>query len=198
MKVRGFTLVEMIVTVGIFSLLLIALFDAIATFYRVNAYTLAQAYEVNSARRGLDLIMRDMREMTFSDSGTYPLAVMATNSIGFYSDVDRNQSVEYVNYVLSGTTLYKYIYHATGSPPVYSTTTPDETDIVSEYVRNNTQATSTFQYYVDGGTLASATDTVTDVRYIQTTMVINVDPGRTPGEFTLRSSTAPRNLKVNF
>jgi len=197
MKLRGFTFVEMIVTLSIFSLLIVVLFDVIATFYRVNAYTLAQAYEVNSARRGLDLIMRDMREMTYSDTGTYPLATMGTSSIGFYSDVDRNQSVEYVNYVLSGTTLYKYVYHATGSPPVYATTSPD-TYIVSEYVRNNTQATSTFQYYVDGGTLASATDTVTDVRYIKTTMIINVDPARTPGEFTLRSSTAPRNLKINF
>ncbi len=197
MKLRGFTLVEMIVTVGIFSVLLIALFDAISTFYRINAYTLAQAYEVNSARRGLELIVRDMREMTYSDTGTYPLATMGTSSIGFYSNIDSDKSIEYVNYVLSGTTLYKYIYNATGSPPVYSTT-PNETYVVSEYVRNNTQATSTFRYYTDNGLPASATSTVTDVRYIQTTMIINVDPGRTPGEFTLRSSTAPRNLKVNF
>jgi len=198
MKQRGFTLVEMLVTLGIFSLLLIALFDAISTFYRVNAYTLAQAYEVNSARRGLDIIMRDMREMTYSDDGTYPLATMSTSSIGFYSDIDRDNSVEYVKYVLSGTTLYKYVYNATGSPPVYGTTTPNETYVVSEYVRNNTQATSTFQYYIDGGLPATGTSTVTDVRYIQTTLIINVDPGRTPGEFTLRSSTAPRNVKINF
>ena len=198
MKQRGFTLVEMIVTLGIFSLLMIALFDAIATFYRINAYTLAQAYEVNSARRGLELIVRDMREMSYSDDGTFPLASMGTSSIGFYSDIDRDKSVEYVNYVLSGTTLYKYVYNATGSPPVYGTTTPNETYVVSEYVRNNTQATSTFKYYMDGGLPAVSTSTVTDIRYIQTTMIINVDPGRTPGEFTLRSSTAPRNLKINF
>ncbi len=194
----GFTFVEMIVVLGMFSLLSLAIANTIATFYSVNAYTLEQAYEINSARRGLELLTRDLREMTFGDDGTFPLATMATNSIGFYSDIDRDNSVEYVRYVLSTTTLFKYVYNATGTPVVYGTTTPSETHVVSEYVRNNSQATSTFRYYIEGGSPATATSTVTDVRYIVSTLVINVDPNRSPGEFTLRASAAPRNLKTTF
>lgn len=195
---RGFTFVEMIVVLALFSVLSIAIANSIVTFYRANAYTLEQAYEINSARRALELMTRDAREMTFGDDGTYPLAVMGTNTIAFYSDIDRDNSVEYVRYVLSTTTLYKYIYNATGTPVVYGTTTPSETIVVSEYVRNNSQATSTFRYYIEGGSAATATSTVTDVRYILTTLIINVDPNRSPGEFTLRTTAAPRNLKVSF
>jgi hypothetical protein len=186
------------VVIALFALISFAITDAIAMFYRANAYTLEQAYEVNSARRALELLTRDLREMTFGDDGTFPLATMATHSIAFYSDIDRDNSVEYVRYALSGTTLYKYVYNATGTPVTYPTTTPSETYVISEYVRNSAQATSTFRYYIEGGSAATATSTVTDVRYIMTTLVINVDPNRSPGEFTLRSSAAPRNLKTTF
>ncbi|MFM2374451.1 MAG: hypothetical protein RLZZ234_446 [Candidatus Parcubacteria bacterium] len=195
---RGFTFVEMIVVLSLYTLLIVVVFDAIATFYKTNAYTLAQSYEINSARRGIELLTRDLREMTFSDDGTYPLVTMGTSTLSFYSDIDRDNSVEYVRYVLLDTTLYKYIYNATGSPVTYPTSTPSETHIVSEYVRNISQATSTFRYYIDGGSQATATATVTDVRYIIPTLIINVDPNRNPGEFTLRSSAAPRNLKIVF
>lgn len=195
---RGFTFIEMIVVTALFAVLSIALMNAIVMFYRTNAYTLEQAYEVNSARRALELLTRDLREMTFGDDGTFPLATMGTNTIAFYSDIDRDNSVEYVRYVLTGTTLYKYVYNATGTPIVYPTTTPSERHVVSEYVRNSTQATSTFRYYIEGGGVATATSTVTDVRYIFTTLIINVDPNRSPGEFTLRSTAAPRNLKTSF
>jgi prepilin-type N-terminal cleavage/methylation domain-containing protein len=196
--IKGFTFIEMIVVLALFAILSLAIADAILMFYRANAYTLEQAYEVNSARRGLELFTRDIREMTFGDDGTYPLATMGTNTIAFYSDIDRDSSVEYVRYTLSGTTLYKYIYNATGTPIVYATTTPSETHVVSEYVRNNTQATSTFRYYIEGGSIATATSTVTDVRYVLGTLIINVDPNRSPGEFSLRATAAPRNLKTSF
>ncbi len=198
MRQRGFTFVEMIVVVALFTVLSLALANTIVAFYKANAYTLEQSYEVNSARRALELLTRDLREMTFSDDGTFPLATMATNSIAFYSDIDRDNSVEYVRYALSSTTLYKYVYNATGTPITYPTTTPSETYVVSEYVRNASQATSTFRYYIEGGSAATATSTVTDVRYVLTTLIINVDPLRSPGEFTLRSTAAPRNLKTTF
>lgn len=195
---RGFTFIEMIVVLAMFSLLSIAIANAISMFYRANSYTLEQAYEINSARRALELLTRDLREMTFGDDGTFPLATMATNSIAFYSDIDRDNSVEYVRFALSGNTLYKYVYNATGTPVTYPTTTPSETYVVSEYVRNNAQATSTFRYYIEGGGAATATSTVTDVRYIFSTLIINVDPNKNPGEFTLRATAAPRNLKTTF
>lgn len=195
---KGFTLVESLVVVAIFTMLSLGLTGTIISLYQANAYTLEQAYEVNNARRGIERAVRDIREMTYGDNGTYPLVETGTTSIGFYSDIDRDQSVEFVRYVLIGTTLNKYVYNATGTPLTYSTTTPNETYTISQYVRNGVQATSTFRYYTEGGVQSTASTSVTDIRYIEMTTIVNVDPNRSPGEFTLRSSAAPRNLKTSF
>jgi prepilin-type N-terminal cleavage/methylation domain-containing protein len=195
---KGFTLIETFVVISIFTLLSLALTATITNLYKTNAYTLEQAYEVNHARRGIERAVRDIREMTYGDNGSYPLVEMGTSTIGFYSDIDRDYSVEFVRYRLVGTTLYKYVYNATGTPLTYGTTTPDETYTISLYVRNVSQATSTFRYYMEDGVLANASTTVTDIRYVEMAAIINIDPNRSPGEFTLRSSATPRNLKTSF
>jgi type II secretory pathway component PulJ len=193
----GFTLVETIVVIVIYTFVMFAIMQSIVVFYRYNAYSMAQSYQVNHARRGMDVLIRDIREMTYADDGTFPLAVMEDNRIGFYSDIDRDDSVEYVEYELASTTLEKRIYGATGNPPVYGTT-PEEMHILSEYVQNLNQSTSTFYYYDTNGNPATGTSTVTDIVYVAAQLIINIDPVRDPGEFMLKSSAALRNLKENL
>lgn len=194
---KAFTLVESVVTIAIYSILMFAIVESIATFYKFNAYSIAQSYQVNNARRGIQILVRDIREMTFADDGTFPLSIMEDNKIGFYSDVDRDDSVEYVEYELATTTLEKRIYGAVGNPPVYGTS-PEETHVLSEYVQNIDQNISIFSYYDVNGLLATATTTVTDIVYVGAQIIVNIDPVRDPGEFMLRSSAALRNLKENI
>ncbi len=173
-----------------------AIMQSVGVFYRYNAYALAQAQQVNQARRGMDVLVRDIREMTFADDGTFPLSIMEPHRIGFYSDIDRDDSVEYVEIELASTTLEKRIYNAVGNPPVYDAIA-DETHILSTYVQNFDQGTSTFFYFNSEGAPATATTTVTDVVYVEAQIIVNIDPIRDPGEFMLRSSAALRNLKEN-
>lgn len=193
---KGFTFVEMIVVIGISTIVMFAIMQSIATFYRFNAYSFAQSYQVQTARRGMDILVRDIREMTFADDGTFPLAITEDNKIGFFSDVDRDHSVEYIEYELATTTLEKRIYGAIGNPPVYSST-PEETHILSIYVQNLLQAVPTFTYYDSSGTAATASTSATDIVYVEAQIIVNIDPVRDPGEFSLRSSAALRNLKEN-
>lgn len=195
---KGFTLVETIVVTAIFTLISLALSVIIANLYKTNAYTLEQAYEVNYARRGIERTVRDLREMTYGEDGAYPLVAVGTGTVSFYSDIDRDEHVELVRYELLGATLFKYVHNATGTPLTYDTNTPDETYTISEYVRNAEQATSTFRYFLEDGQLATSTTRTTDIRYIEIQAIVNVDQNRAPGEFKLRSSAAPRNLKTSF
>ena len=192
---KGFSLVETIVVVALFSIVSLAVSEAISSFYRLNAYTIAQTYEVDHARRGIESLTRDLREMTYADDGTFPLSVWGNNQVGFFSDIDRDDSVEYVLYRLSTTTLFKYIYNATGTTPTYNLASPDSTYTVSEYVQNGIQNLPIFGYYDTEGKKATATTTATDIRYIQTNIVVNIDPIRAPGEYMLRSSASIRNLE---
>lgn len=195
---QGLTLVETVVVLGLYTLLSLVLFNVIQSLYQNNAYSFAQADEVNNARRGLYTVTQDMREMTFGEDGTFPVVVKEPHEIGFYSDIDRDDSVEYVEFVLSSSTLYRYTYNATGSPPAYDLSTPDETLILSEYVQNQLFGTSTFYYYDTNNAPLDSSSLLTDVRYIRTQLIVNIDPLRAPGEFMLQSGVAPRNLKDNL
>ncbi len=193
----GFSLIEMLVVIALTTLVSGALISGIVAFYRYNDYAIAQAYQVSYARQGVDLMVRDLREMTYADDGTFPLVSMSSTSVSFYSDIDRDNSVEYVRYRLASTTLIKNIYDASGTPPVYSTTTPNATTTLSEFVQNSLQNIPIFTYFDEQGNEAVPTTTITDIRYIGVSVIVNIDPIRDPGQFMLESSAALRNLKTN-
>jgi hypothetical protein len=91
------------------------------------------------------------------------------------------------------------VYSASGFPSVYNFTTPTEINTLSEYVQNILQSTSTFSYFDNIGNLLTGTSSLlTDVRYLEAKVIVNIDPIRSPGEFLLRSGVAPRNLKDNL
>ncbi len=81
---------------------------------------------------------------------------------------------------------------------MYDFTTPDEELILSEYVQNIEQATTTFFYFDSNNVELDSSSLLTDVRYIKTQIIVNIDPIRSPGEFMLRTGIAPRNLKDNL
>lgn len=194
----GMTLVELVVIIGIYTVLLLAITNTVSELYKTNSYAFAQAQEVDNARRGITQWNRDTKEMTTAEDGTYPVAVIDEHHFSYYSDTDLDNSVEYVEYILATTTLKKYTYKSTGTPATYDLNTPDSEQILSLYVQNINQGTSTFTYFDNAGTQLSSTSPIINVKYIKAQIIVNIDPVHSPGEFMLRSSLAPRNLKDNL
>ncbi len=196
---RGFTLVESLIVISLFTILSFAITYAVAQIYKLNSVTIEQANEIEFARRGLLTWVRDAREMTFAANGAFPLVRAENHLVGFYSDIDKDLSVEYVEYVLATTTFRKFTYEATGTPPVYSTTTVARTEILSEYIQNLLQSQTTFRYYdVSGVLINNPQSRISDIRYITMNIIVNIDPARSPGEFMLQGGATPRNLKDNI
>lgn len=195
---KGITLVEMLVVIALATIISGMIASSVYYFYSYNSYAIAQSSEIDSARRALARMTNDLREMTYAEDGSFPLVVKDEHVLSFYSDIDYDDSVEFVEFRLSTSTLSKRIYNAVGSPPTYNLASPDEEIILSEYVQNFLESTSTFKYYDSQGLQLDGTDLLTDVRYIRTQVIVNVDPIQAPGEFVLRTSVAPRNLKDNL
>ena len=194
----GMTLTEVVVLIGVYTVLMMVIMGSITSLYQTNSYSMAQADEVDNARRGMTQWNRDVKEMITAEDGTYPVALIEEHKLGYYSDTDQDDSIEYVEYELATTTLTKYTYNPSGSPAVYNLSSPDSAEILSLYVQNINQSTSTFFYYDNLGNELSSTSPIIDVRYIKAQIIVNIDPLRSPGEFMLRSSVAPRNLKDNL
>ena len=124
---------------------------------------------------------RDAKEMTQGEDGTYPVVRIDEHQFGYFSDTDQDTDVEYVEYVLASTTLTKYTYNATGTPITYDLSRPDEEQILSLYVQNINQGTSTFYYFDEHGAALDASSPLVDVKYIKAQIIVNIDPYRSPG-----------------
>jgi len=191
---RGFTFIETLVIIAIVTLISVAIVNSILLFYRANTSALEQAQAVNEARRGIELLVRDIREASYSDEGAFPIVSMETNQFYFYSDVDRDDKIERMRYFLDGSILRKGVTETAGDPPVYNDV-DEVVTIVSTDVRNAEQSTPIFTYYDTTGTEITDLNDVTALRFVTVNLIVNINPERLPNEFTLRSSAAIRNLK---
>lgn len=191
---HGLSLVETVVVTAIFTLIIVALFGSVQLFYRGNSYTLEQALAVNSARKGVEFLVRDLREATLSDEGNYPIIKMGSTTLQFYSDIDDDMSVERVRYTFIDGTLYKAVTQPSGTPPTYLNA-DEATSTIAEYVRNEEDGIMLFEYFTNEGEAITDYSDVADVVFIRVNLVVNVNPQRLPNEFTLRSSATLRNLK---
>ncbi|MEK7530532.1 MAG: hypothetical protein AAB573_01580 [Patescibacteria group bacterium] len=190
---RGLTYVEMLVVVMIFSMVMIAIVNSVLYFYRTNKSSIEQAFQIESARKGIELLVRDVREASYSDNGAYPLVSMASSSLTFYSDTDRDNSIELIHYELQGKTLLRTVTNATGTPPAYTDTIATTT--ISTNVRNFSDNISVFQFFNASGTEATSSASLASVLTISVSLVVDITPQHAPGEFTLRSSATMRNLR---
>lgn len=192
------TLVEVIVIVSLSVLLSAIVFNFAQQFYQNHADLTEQTEEVDSARRGVNRLTIDLREMTYAENGTFPVARIDPHRISFYSDVEGDNAVEYIDYQVVGTTLVRRTHAPTGFPPVYNYTTPDKIETLSTFVQNSARATSTFFYFDRDGNALDAGDLLTDVRYITAQIIVDLNSPRSTEEFILRTGVAPRNIKDNL
>lgn len=191
---KGFTLIETLVVLAIFIIVLGALVSSIRFFYRSNTHALEQSFAINSARIGVERMVKDIREAAFSDEGSYPVISMATSSFSFYSDIDEDIFVEKVRYFLDGTDLNRGIIDSSGDPLAYDDNN-EVISLVSDNVRNNSESVVLFTYYNASGTEMTNMASTTDLRFVTVEVVVNVNPTRLPNNFSLRSSATLRNVK---
>ncbi len=195
-RMRGLTLIETIVYIAVFSLTMVAIADAVQQFYKTNRYVFEQVNQIDSARKGIALLVDGLRKATYSESGSYPIEAAADNSITFYDDYDNDGTVERVRYFLSGTDFARGIIEPSGSPAMY--TGPETITTAAHYVRNVEQSVNIFKYYDTNGALISSPFSLIAIRYVQVNLIVNVNPETRPNEFSLRSSAAIRNIKSNL
>src|SRR3989344_2162443 len=144
-KTRGLTLIETVIWIAMLTATMLAIVSTLLYFYRTNAYAIEQATAVSSGQRGLEQVIRVIREGAYSSEGAFPIVSISAHEFVFYAEIDSDSLIERVRYVLQGTTLVREVVDATGTPPAYTGVPTSST--VAEYVRNLDQGIMTFRYY---------------------------------------------------
>lgn len=195
---RGFTVVEIIIVAALSSLLMGALLRFLVAGYPLYKTTYLQQRSTEVARLQLKRISKILRETQYADTGAYPLVEMQPQRIVFYANVDNDAAVERLRYELSGTDLVRGVIEPVGTPVSYPVNTEVAT-VISRGIQNGAQAL--FTYYT-GGYPTDATPLtpadLTEVKYIDFYLLIDVDPAIDPSAIEVRSQVQLRNLKDNL
>jgi len=184
---KGFTLVETIVAITIFSLLMVGVVEMVVSLYKTHDYTFQQAVAVEEARRGIHTMIKEIREGRMGDDGAYLIACADDYQFCFYSDIDKDEDVEKVRYFLDGNYLKK------GEFLTYEEN--EKISIISSYVRNSPPI---FRYYDENGEELPVPARKKDTKLLEVYLVINVDPQRKPDDVEILDGVEIRNLRITF
>jgi len=196
-KIKGMTLLEVVVYCGLFSLAMMAILSAVIFYYHSNRYTLEQYSQLETARKGISLMVQEIREADYSDTGSFPVILASNNNFTIFSDIDSDSKMEKVRFFLNGLLFQEGVTKSSGIPAVYNPANETITT-VSEDVRNQSANLPIFSYYDQNGNLLSGTINPQSIAYVTVKLIVNVNPDTLPNEFTLYSSATLRNLKTNL
>jgi len=97
---KGFTLIESLVTIVVIALLMGATAGFIVISYKTYGYTWHQSLAIGDAQRGIDIMVREIREAQYGDDGSFPIEKAEDKEFIFYSDIDKDGATERVRYFL--------------------------------------------------------------------------------------------------
>ncbi|MCX6760927.1 MAG: type II secretion system protein, partial [Candidatus Nealsonbacteria bacterium] len=91
---KGFTLPETITTIFIFALIMGVTSSLIVFGYRIYSHSWEQATAVDEARKGIEVMTKEIREARTGEDGSYPLEKADDKQVIFYSDIDGDNKTE--------------------------------------------------------------------------------------------------------
>ncbi len=197
-SLRGFTVIEVMISTFLALLLLTALLRFLVVGYPISRITLLQVNSNEAARLQLKRLSKELRKIRYSDAGAFALAEISPQRIIFYANVDSDPETERVRYELVGTTLERGVVNPSLPPIVYDENT-ESVKTVARAIRNDGEAIFTYYDgdYPDSIHSLTAAD-ITAVKYIEFYLKIDADENVDPTAVDIRSQVQLRNLKTNL
>ncbi|PLX26584.1 hypothetical protein C0581_04090 [Candidatus Parcubacteria bacterium] len=195
----GVTLVEVIISIGIFSIITFGANWLIVNSLRSNTVIWEQLTTQSEGRKVLKQVVNEVRKAEESSVGSFPIAIASDNELAVYANVDSDSFRERIRFWLDGTTLKRGIIKPSGNPLSY-TQTEHVVEIAHE-VKNIEQGVPVFVYYDEAytGTQSALTSPIslTDIHVIRVQLELEKDPTKTPVPLHVESLLNIRNLKTN-
>ncbi|MFZ2621146.1 MAG: prepilin-type N-terminal cleavage/methylation domain-containing protein [Minisyncoccia bacterium] len=197
---KGFSLVEIIISVSILSLIIVTVSTFQKDVFSLNTNLQSNLNIQLDARHLIKTIVAELRKTTSSAVGAYPIELASSTGITFYSDVNNNGSIDKIRYYLSGQTIKRGVISPTGSPAVYNSGSEVTTTLINYVIASST--VPIFQYYTSSYTGTSSPLSIpvdiSSVRLVKITVILDTDPNRSPVPITVTSQVNLRNLKDNL
>ena len=195
----GFSVIEILVVIFILTLIGIAVWTFQKNVFSLNSYIASSLDAQQEARKVFKALSAEIRSMSPSSTGSYPINETNSFSFTFYSDIDNDGLKERIRYFLDGNAVKKGVLKPAGNPLVYNSINETVTEVIRDMAN---EATPIFDYYdtnYDGTTapLAQPVSAIA-VRLVKITLIIDKNSLRPPAPITMTTQVSMRNLKDNL
>jgi prepilin-type N-terminal cleavage/methylation domain-containing protein len=196
MEKHGFSLIEILVTLGIFSLIILVLVNFQISLFSQNTFISNSLNADSEMRTALKKMVAEIRGAAQSDTGAYQIGTATKNSLTFFSDVNGDGRREQIRYFLIGTSLMRGLIKPTGNPLTYVVGSETLTTLVHSIANPNQEIFAYYdQNYAGTQTALAEPINIPLVRLIKITLTVDADPNKPPAPLTLGSQVSIRSLK---
>ncbi|MBU0597036.1 prepilin-type N-terminal cleavage/methylation domain-containing protein [Patescibacteria group bacterium] len=199
-KINGFTLVEIVVALGIFSLIVLAASSILITSLRSNQIIWNQLSTQNEGRKVLQEVVNDVRRAEESSTGGYPIVLAQEYELIFYANIDTDSEREQIHFWLEDGILKKGIINPSGNPLIYNSDNEEVVEL-AHFVKNEEISSPVFSYFDESYTGSEDAlvipTVVTSVHLVRVQLDLEEDPNKSPVLLHVESSVHVRNLKTN-
>ncbi len=191
---RGFTLIEIIIVIGIFTSVMIVISLFVLDIANNEIFFTESINSEVETRQAYQTIISELRSMGGSVNGSYAINAASSSSFTFFSDSDGDGYTEQVRYFVDGGILKKGLIKPAGNPFGYKIGDEKITEAVHYLVSNNV-----FSYFganYDGNQSPLGYPINLDsIRMIKIQLSIDKDPNVLPGKVVLPAYINMRNLR---
>ncbi|PIS42455.1 MAG: hypothetical protein COT24_03365 [Candidatus Kerfeldbacteria bacterium CG08_land_8_20_14_0_20_40_16] len=197
-KISGFTLIEMIIVMGIIGIVGTIVYQFIVQGNRVFTQSRDQALAQDTLRKVMDSLAKELRKAQNADNGAYLLEGAQEQSIIFYADIDNDGDRERIRYFLDGIDFKKGVVEPTVNPVEY----PSENEVISPVVTNVRNQGAIFTYFDENYTGTEDPFpypiNLNEVKLVHLKFIVDVEPNFPPDPISIETSVMIRNLKTNL
>lgn len=197
---KGFTLLEILISLGIFSIIVVGFGLIQRDVFSLNSFLTGSIKNQEELKKIIDPMINEIRGASISELGGYPLEEVSDYSFVFYSDIDDDGESERIRYFLDDGTFKKGIIEPSGSPVQYDI---DDEKII-RVVHDVISTEPIFTYFdttYDGSsssTPLSQPVVSSDVRLVRVKITSDRNLDKPPAPTTIMTEVSIRNLKDNL
>lgn len=199
-KLKGMTIVEMMVAIAIFTLMIEGFTLLFIRTWRTNSFTLETGRASMTVSQGVNKITGYIKGTRQADNGDYPIDSIDDNELIIYSDYDKDGITERLRFYKNGQSILMGVRDPSGTMPKTYASGDQETITLVNYIVNESSE-PVFLYYnkdypgdTTNNPMEAVSSNINSVRLVKVHLKIDIIPNRDPDNIEMQSFAEMRNL----
>lgn len=193
---HGMTIVEMVVAIGIMSVLMLGTTLVLVTIWRTQGYAVRTGVASQKASQAVNRVTDMLRNARQGDDGTFPVVAVGSTAVTFYGDADGDADTELIRIYRDAGSIVQGVTEPSATVPVTYPTASETLSTVMTGVLDAPDGVAFLTYYDDANALLT-NPAASQVRMVRIAFAIGVEGADGTGlqSVPITSFASLRNLR---